>query len=65
GLGNALHHILVIDGQIVGTWRRTLTKTAVEIELAPLRRLSAGEKRAVKAEAERFGGFLGLPVEIE
>ncbi len=62
GLGNALHFIIVIDGQVIGTWRRTFTREAVTIELSPLRRLAAVEKQAVQTAAERYGAFVGLTV---
>ncbi len=32
-MGNALTAVVVVDGQIVGTWRRTLGKDAVVIEI--------------------------------
>lgn len=61
-MGNGLLYIIVIDGQIVGTWRRTFSKTTVTIELVPLRRFTAAEKRAVADAAERYGAYLGLSV---
>jgi hypothetical protein len=61
-MGNALSYIVVLDGQVLGTWRRTLRRTEVAIELNLFRHLSAAEERAVAASAERYGAFLGLPV---
>jgi hypothetical protein len=60
-LGNALNSIIVIDGQIVGTWKRTLRKDVVVIETNPFSRLTKFEKRALTAAAQRYGEFLGLP----
>jgi hypothetical protein len=61
-MGNALSYIIVLDGQVLGTWRRTLRRTEVAIELNPFERLSAAEERAVDSAAGRYGAFLGLPV---
>jgi hypothetical protein len=61
-MGNALTAVIVINGQIVGSWRRMLDKDTVTIELNPFRRLTKAEQRAVAAAAQRYGEFLGLPV---
>ena len=61
-MGNALTAIVVVDGQIVGTWRRTLRKDAVVIETTFFARLTKTENRAVTAAAQRYGEFLDLPV---
>jgi hypothetical protein len=57
-------HVLEVDGQIVGGWKRTVKRTAVVITLYPIVRLSAAERDAVRVAAERHGEFLGLPVEL-
>lgn len=61
-VGNALSYIIVVDGQIVGTWRRTLRKGEVTIETNIFSRLTKAERRAVAAAADKYGAFLGLPV---
>ncbi|MGH7426753.1 MAG: winged helix DNA-binding domain-containing protein [Candidatus Methylomirabilaceae bacterium] len=61
-LGNALSAIIVVDGQVVGTWKRTLGKDAVVIELNTFTRLTKTAKRSVAAAAQRYGRFLDLPV---
>ncbi|HET9110095.1 MAG TPA: crosslink repair DNA glycosylase YcaQ family protein, partial [Ktedonobacterales bacterium] len=57
--------VIVVDGRLVGSWKRTLAKDAVTLSMtlyAPL----DGERRAAIAEAaERYGRFLGLPVKVE
>lgn len=63
-LGNALHFIIVVDSQILGTWKRTFKKDMVSIELAPFRRLSAVERRAVLEAAERYRAFLDLSLSV-
>jgi hypothetical protein len=57
-------HVLVVDGQIVGGWRRTLARQTAVIELRLLIRLREAERRAVAAAVKRFGDFLELPAKI-
>lgn len=54
----------IADGRMVGNWRRTLDKTGCSVALAPFARLSAAERRALSAHAERYGRFLGASVEV-
>lgn len=58
-------HYLVIDGWVVGTWKRTLEKRKVIIETKPFRPLSTAESEALTVAAHRFGEFLGLPIELK
>ena len=62
GMGNALNYIVVVDGRIVGTWRRTLKRTSVSIETSIFTRLTRAERESVARAAERYGAFLGLTV---
>jgi hypothetical protein len=72
--GNALHpasaakvgpgdgifdgHLLLIDGQLAGGWRRELGKTHVEVAVRPVRALTTVEKSALQTEAERYAAFV-------
>jgi hypothetical protein len=56
--------IIIIDGRVVGTWKRTLRKTKVLVSLNPFTSLSATQMEAAAVAAEPYGHFLGLPVEI-
>jgi hypothetical protein len=57
--GNILfNHMMVINGQIAGTWKRTLKKNTVVIEANPFTPLSKAETRAFVASANRYGAFL-------
>ncbi len=55
---------IAIGSQVIGQWRRTLSKQSVQIELTPFRLLSATEEQAIGAAAERYGRFLGMVVEL-
>ena len=57
-------HSIIIDGQIVGGWRRTLKKNAVVVEINLITNLTKTEKRAGVDAANRYGVFLDLPVEL-
>lgn len=52
---------LVVDGCLVGTWKRTRKKDGVEIVLEPYTPLSELESRAVGAAAERYREFVAVP----
>ena len=64
-MGNALQYIIVIDGQFVGTWKRTLKRDAVFIQLNPLIKLGKDENQAITKVARKYGDFLDLPVVLE
>ena len=61
-LGNALNYIIVLDGRIVGTWKRAIRKDGVLIEMDMFRPLTDAQGRAVAEAAEEYGAFHGLPV---
>lgn len=63
-MGNALTNIIVVDGQIVGSWKRKIRKSAVEITINSLAPLTDAGWQAVAAAAERYGTFLGQPVRL-
>jgi hypothetical protein len=55
---------IVIDGQVVGTWKRTVKKNVIAISATPFNKLSKVEMSAFKQAAERYGAFMGLPTEV-
>lgn len=57
-------HIIILNGQIVGGWRRTLNKDDVLVETSLITRLTKTELEAVGNAAEHFGRYLGLPVSL-
>lgn len=54
--------VLVIDGRIVGSWKRVIEKQHALLTLSPFRPLSEAEQRALAQAVERYGAFLGRPV---
>lgn len=61
--GNGIFFLtIVIDGRIVGTWKRTFKKGTVVITTSPFTSLSKQEQIAFEAAAQQYGDFLGMPV---
>jgi hypothetical protein len=58
------NNVVAVDGRVVGGWRRTLAKdrALVEPKLSVL--LSAAERAGLRAAAQRYGEFLGIPVTL-
>lgn len=63
-MDNALNSIVVVDGRIVGTWKRTIRKRDVLVEVNIMERLDDVERRAVTSAIHEYGNFLGLPVAV-
>ncbi len=62
--GDTFSSTILLDGRVVGTWKRTIDKGAVEIQTDLFAPLSAAGRRAIAAAAEQYGQFLELPVEL-
>ena len=66
GFGTALvAHLVARNGLLVGGWRRRESRTTVGVEAALLVPFDAAERRALEAEAERYGRFMGRPVTLD
>jgi len=59
-----LSPVVVVDGQVAGTWKRSFNKDSVKLTAKLLRPLSRAEKQSFAAAAQEFGEFLGRPVEL-
>jgi len=60
--GNTFSSTILLDGRVVGTWKRTINKDTVGIQIDLFAPLAKRGKQAFAAAAERYGRFLGLPV---
>jgi len=59
--GNVLFsHTIVLDGKIAGTWKRSLAKERVVVEVKPFAPINTTQARKIAAAAELYGAFLGL-----
>jgi len=64
-MGNDLTYIIVINGQITGTWKRIIGKDRVVVKTSLFVDLTANEKEALTTAAHRYGNFLLLPAVLE
>ena len=60
----AFSHHLVIDGRLAGSWMRTVKGASVLIEVAPYKKLTPAQSRAVMSAADCYGEFLGVPASL-
>jgi DNA glycosylase AlkZ-like len=61
--GNGIFYpTIVVDGQIVGTWKRTLKKDSLAISPSPFAKLKRTETSAIAEAANRYGKFHGASV---
>jgi hypothetical protein len=60
GLNLLFNPTIVIDGQIQGTWKRSIRKETVDLRLNPFKRLTKAEAHALQGAILRYGEFLGL-----
>ncbi|WP_062305634.1 winged helix DNA-binding domain-containing protein [Demequina subtropica] len=54
----------VLDGRVVGTWRRTLRAHSVEVEAHDIVGLSRRDRQRCERALSPFGAFVGLPVTV-
>ncbi len=59
--GSILSHVVILNGQVWGGWKRRLQGRQVVVELGPLDVLDAAEKAALRQAVERLARFLGVP----
>jgi hypothetical protein len=65
GNGNGiLSSTIVINSQVVGTWKRTIQKETVTIETNPFESFTKTQKSAITAAAKRYSKFLDLEVQV-
>jgi hypothetical protein len=57
-------HIVILDGQIVGGWKRILKKDVVTVELNLFAKLKKAERQAIIQAANEYGQFLGMAAEL-
>jgi hypothetical protein len=56
---------IVVDGEIVGTWKKHPSAKRMRVTLEPFGSLSAGAVRAIRKALIRYGEFLEQPVELD
>jgi hypothetical protein len=56
---------LIVDGQLAGHWKRTLTRHAVLFQVALRTDFDEARMQALQAAADRYGAFLGVPAAVQ
>ena len=63
--GNGIFYpTLVIDGEILGTWKRTETTKTIVVTVDPFTSLSARARAEFTRAMTRYEAFIGKPVEV-
>jgi hypothetical protein len=57
-------HIVVRDGLVVGGWRRALDGDRVRLTVTCVEPFSGADQAALEEQADAFGRFLELPVDL-
>jgi hypothetical protein len=58
--GGMLNPTVVLDGRVVGSWKRTLGRTTVRVSPATFAPLGREARKRTEQAALRYGRFLGL-----
>lgn len=61
----SLGPVIVADGQIIGTWKRTVNKKDISLELNPIKALKKTQQPALKKAIQHYSAFTGLPVAVK
>ncbi|MDO7868770.1 winged helix DNA-binding domain-containing protein [Nocardioides jiangxiensis] len=56
--------LLFVDGGLAGSWTRKVGRQATLVTVTPRRALRRAARSALEEEAERYGRFLGAPVDL-
>ena len=56
---------VIVNGEVVGSWRRTQRTKRVEVETMPFDTFGATTRAGIATAARRYGRFLGVPVTVD
>jgi hypothetical protein len=56
---------IIVGGQRAGTWRRTVGKGGIQLDVRLFAELDGGQWGAIEAAAGRYGEYMGMPVKVE
>jgi len=59
------NHTVFLDGQLIGHWKRTLTRSTALVDVVLYAPLTARQNAALQKAAQAHSDFLGLPVRVE
>jgi hypothetical protein len=64
GSNGIFRSTLVRDGRVAATWKRSLTKKAVKVEVTPLRRVSKTDRGRAERALQPYAEFLGRDLAV-
>ena len=53
-----------MNGEVVARWKRTIASKKLLVEIEPLTRIKAAEKKLIVAQARKLAEFMELPLEL-
>lgn len=56
---------MVLDGRVVGTWRRAIKRKSVDLSLAPFDPMTDADRSRFIAAAERYAAYMRLPARFD
>jgi hypothetical protein len=59
-----LNAAVLVNGRVLGTWKRTLGKQNVEIRTSLARKLTRAESTGLRSAVQAYGEFLGVPARL-
>gem|GEM_PF-4791958 len=57
--------MILVDDQVTGQWKRTVTKTAVAVEAVLYESFDSRQLAALEVAVDQHGRFLGRPATFE
>ena len=64
GNNGVFQPLIVLDGQVIGVWKRKIKSNAVDIEVHPFDTLDKMTTQQIEAQADVYSQFMGLPINL-
>src|SRR5437660_7109865 len=61
----AVSRTILLDGFVSATWKRRKRRSALEVNVSPLRRLKAREKKSIEEEFANYAEYQGTKILVE
>ncbi len=62
--GNAQTAVIILNGQVAGTWRKAINKNALDLKVTFFTKLKSKEQNALQVAIDRYSTFTGLPIHL-
>jgi hypothetical protein len=64
--GNGVFRSTIVrSGRVIATWKRSLTKTAVCVEVLPILKVRKADRRPVEEALQLFADFYGRALDVQ